>query len=44
MKDRFMEVSLVEGAGEDRVLFGFDMPEQDARYEVDRVATADISD
>ena len=35
---------LVEGAGEDRVLFGSDMPEQDARYQVGRVATADISD
>ena len=39
-----MEASSIEGAGADRVLFGFDMPEQDARYEVDRVATADISD
>ena len=35
---------LVEGAGEDRVLFGSDMPEQDARYQVGRVVTADIPD
>ncbi len=34
---------LVEGAGEDRVLFGSDMPEQDVRYQLGRVITADIS-
>ena len=39
-----MEASSIEGARADRVLFGFDIPEQDARYEVDRVATAGISD
>ena len=36
--------TLVEGAGEDRVLYGSDMPEQDARYHVGRVLTADIRD
>ncbi len=35
---------LVEGAGEDRVLFGSDMPLLDARHQVGRVVTADISD
>jgi len=35
---------LVDGAGDDRVLFGSDMPEQDARYQVGMVVTADISD
>ena len=35
---------LVDGAGEDRVLFGSDMPLMDARFAVGRVVTADISD
>ena len=35
---------LVEGAGEDRVLFGSDMPLMDARMQVGRIVTADISD
>ncbi len=35
---------LVEGAGEDRVLFGSDMPVMDARAMVGRIATADISE
>ena len=35
---------LVDGAGEDRVLFGSDMPLMDARFQVGRIATADISD
>jgi predicted TIM-barrel fold metal-dependent hydrolase len=34
---------LVEGAGEDRVLFGSDMPEQDVCYQLGRVVTADIT-
>ena len=35
---------LVEGAGQDRVLFGSDMPLMDARYQIGRVATSAISD
>jgi len=35
---------LVEGAGEDKVLFGSDMPLLDARHQVGRIVTADISD
>lgn len=35
---------LVEGAGEDRVIFGSDMPEQDVRYQLGRVITAEISE
>ena len=35
---------LVKGAGEDRVLYGSDMPLMDARLQVGRIATADISD
>jgi predicted TIM-barrel fold metal-dependent hydrolase len=35
---------LVEGAGADRVLFGSDMPLMDARYNVGRIATANISE
>lgn len=35
---------LVKGAGEDRVLYGSDMPLMDARLQVGRVVTADISD
>jgi len=35
---------LVEGAGEDRVLFGSDMPLMDARGMVGRIVTADISE
>ena len=35
---------LVEGAGADRVLFGTDMPLMDARFQVGRIVTADISD
>ena len=35
---------LVEGAGEDRVLYGSDMPLMDARMQIGRIATADISD
>lgn len=35
---------LVAGAGEDRVLYGSDMPVMDARYHVGRVITAAISD
>lgn len=35
---------LVEGAGEDRVLYGSDMLLMDARLHVGRIATADISD
>ena len=35
---------LVEGAGEDRVLFGSDMPLMDARLQVGRIVTADLSD
>lgn len=35
---------LVEGAGEDRVLYGSDMPILDARYQLGRIVTADISD
>ena len=34
----------VEGAGADRVLFGTDMPLHDARREIAKVLTADISD
>ena len=34
---------LVEGAGEDRVLYGSDMPLMDARMQIGRIATADIS-
>lgn len=33
---------LVQGAGSDRVLFGSDMPLMDARFQVGRIATADI--
>ena len=33
---------LVEGAGADRVLYGSDMPETDARIQVGRIATAQI--
>ena len=33
---------LVDGAGSDRVLFGSDMPEQDVRYHIGRVLTANI--
>ena len=35
---------LVDGVGEDRVLYGSDMPLLDARTMISRVATADISD
>ena len=35
---------LVEGVGADRVLFGTDMPLMDARFQVGRIVTADISD
>mgnify|MGYP002031553846 CR=1 FL=1 len=35
---------LIEGAGEDRVLFGSDMPLMDARGMVGRIVTADISE
>ena len=35
---------LVEGAGDDRVLFGSDMPLMDARMQVGRIVTADIPD
>lgn len=35
---------LVNGAGEDRVLYGSDMPLMDARLQVGRVVTADITD
>ena len=35
---------LVEGAGADRVLYGSDMPLMDARFQVGRIVTADISD
>ena len=35
---------LVNGAGEDRVLYGSDMPLMDARLQVGRIVTADISD
>jgi len=35
---------LVNGAGEDRVLYGSDMPLLDARNQVGRIVTADISD
>ena len=35
---------LVEGAGADRVLFGSDMPLMDARFQIGRIVTADISD
>ena len=34
---------LVNGAGEDRVLFGSDMPLMDARNQVGRIVNADIS-
>jgi predicted TIM-barrel fold metal-dependent hydrolase len=34
---------LVEGAGDDRVLYGSDMPLMDARFQVGRIVTADIS-
>ena len=33
---------LTEGAGDDRLLFGSDMPEQDVRHHIGRVITADI--
>ena len=36
--------ALVEGAGADRVLYGSDMPLMDARYQISRIVTADISD
>lgn len=35
---------LVEGAGEDRILYGSDMPLMDARIQVGRIITAQISD
>ncbi len=35
---------LVEGAGEDKVLYGSDLPILDARHQLGRVVTADISD
>ena len=35
---------LVEGAGPDRVLYGSDMPLMDARMQVGRIATADLSE
>jgi predicted TIM-barrel fold metal-dependent hydrolase len=35
---------LVEGAGEDRVVFGSDMALMDARWQVGRIVTADLSD
>ena len=35
---------LVDGAGEDRVLYGSDMPILDARHQLGRIVTADISD
>ena len=35
---------LVNGAGQDRVLFGSDMPLMDARYQIGRIATSGISD
>ncbi len=35
---------LVNGVGEDRVLFGTDMPLMDARYQIGRILTADIPD
>ena len=34
---------LVEGAGPDRLLYGSDMPLMDARFQVGRIVTADIS-
>ena len=34
----------MEGAGADRVLYGSDMPLMDARMQVGRIVTADISD
>ena len=36
--------SLVEGAGDDRGLYGSDMPLMDARYQISRILSADISD
>ena len=33
---------LVQGAGAERVLFGSDMPEQELRYQLGRIVTADI--
>jgi predicted TIM-barrel fold metal-dependent hydrolase len=35
---------LVDGVGEDRVLYGSDMPILDARYQLGRIVTADITD
>ena len=35
---------LVDGIGEDRVLYGSDMPILDARHQLGRIVTADISD
>ncbi len=35
---------LVEGAGADRVLYGSDMPLMDARFQIARIATADMDD
>ena len=35
---------LVNGAGEDRVLYGSDIPLMDPRLQVGRIVTADISD
>ena len=35
---------LVHGAGADRVLYGSDMPLMDARYQIARIAAADIDD
>ena len=34
---------LVDGAGADRVLYGSDMPLMDARMQIGRIATANIS-
>ena len=36
--------ALVEGAGEDRVLYGSDLPIMDPRHQLGRIVTADISD
>ena len=44
MADHGTVERLVAGAGEDRVLFGSDMPLMDMRNQLGRVATADISD
>ena len=35
---------LVEGAGEDRVLYGSDMPLIEPRHQIAKITTADLSD